>query len=551
MPTDYVDTLQRDYTESRSRVGEAQGKVQDFLSSYDKVKGGNLADLQVSDSALQATLDEHDTNIRRLSGTVAGQTDQYQAAAQGAYRLGARGGRRLLGEARQQISLDLERLNIEARQRRVDAINTHRRLLTEDLQNERAYSLQLGTTLYNTKAAEEERQNRRKALYTDDFTKQILAGKPISDELKQELIDSGHFSTEDVDLIEQQAGSNALLQVRELAAQEGVPLNEADIDYTSDASAVASVQRLLAEGRTRRREQEDEANAREEQKLDLAERADDRANIALEDDIRRGARQDAREDARLAIEKEDFELKKSATKDAGCSKLDSVGERNKCEADALTKALFEQMPARSQGDPLSVALVGSIALNEATTTPEQGAANLAEYKTNYLAILNRFNPENADAREYLGFIARTYTQIPGIQEAFDAGDYQGVKDAISEAVRSTSESAAEVVDALAQRWSEYDRLFDAREQRDYSQRFFESSDPKDVPRERDPIPTAPSSGATQLYTPINPPQEVPPTSVAPQRGVPLPSSQPNPYLSPFNYKNSRLPFGELPFDYRG
>lgn len=495
--TAYLDQLRTARTQSESRAGAAEQRLSDFSSALDRVRGGNIADLQVSDSVLQATLDEYDKNIEQLEGTTFAQTDQYQAAAQGAYRLGARSGRRVLNEARNTINLNLAQLQISARQQRTDAINTYRQVTAAEARSERALALQIGAQAYETELNEEERRNRQNAEYKDTFQRKLLAGEEIGNDFIQQFSESSGRDISDIRRLVDDAGNAAILRLRDLANQEGVPLDENEIDFSSPETTLQSIRSQIESERNRQVARQQRQDELEEGRYQLQLIGQEQSLVQLQANIRQAERQYDLDKARLGLQEQELAVRRAqitagknlaANGATDCSGLQTASERNFCRAARDAADSLQNIPEGDRDDPdIQTILFGNAqrrtaAPNEVTQRPEYEAA-----------ILNKIN--EGDGSFALQIAAKYAGTFPELRAAYINGDPAAARISLQNLLVRHSED----FDATSE--ISYNSIGLFAEQLERAQFL----NPPQETNQGDPATdsTPETSPAEQLFTPIN------------------------------------------------
>lgn len=339
----YQEQLNRAQSSAQQRAGTAETNLRDLNAALSRVRDGDLSDIQVDDPLLQTTLDEYDKSIADLDKS-AYQTDQYQALARGAYSAGARGGRRLLAEGRDQINIQLSQLQLRARQQRVNAIAAYRDAERQNAANERALALQIGQDAYNTELSEEERKIRQDNTHREKFMQQILNGEEITADFIAQYAESAGRDVGEIQALVQEAGNRAINSYRQIAEQEGITLNDEDIDYSSDSATVNSIRNIINKELKRRRDFNEE-QVRKDYNLRVEAH---KRNI--ERDRQQKHHQD--ESRRLQKARLDAELRQGQGGASGCMALESIVERADCLVREATTISLHALPEslRQDGD---------------------------------------------------------------------------------------------------------------------------------------------------------------------------------------------------------
>ena len=206
---------------------------------------------------------------QRVTAFIPYQTTQYQQSAYGAYRLGARGGRRFLNEARETINLDLLKIQNQARAQRADALDTYRRSKIEEQRQARRDAAAFGQQAYKVEEREEQKRIARNERYRQDFEQQLLAGKPLGAEFIAQFAESSGEKAEDIQKLVDQAAGAALSALKEAANKQGILIDEQDIDYSSNESAIRSIRDQMEYSRAQDLARKRREEQRKEAKLSL------------------------------------------------------------------------------------------------------------------------------------------------------------------------------------------------------------------------------------------------------------------------------------------
>ena len=356
---EHLRSLQRSQQEATQRGQTASQQLSSFERSLNQVRGGDLADVNFQDSALNATISDYNRNVQEAQRPYH-TTTEYQSAVYGSYRMGERGGRRFLNEARQQISTDLLKIQNQARAQRADALETYRRSKIEEQRQARRDAAAFGQQAYQVEEREEQKRIARNERYRQDFEQQLLAGKPLGAEFIAQFAESSGEKAEDIQKLVEQAGGAALSALKEAANKQGILIDEQDIDYSSNESAIRSIRDQMEYSRAQELARKRREEQRKETKLDL-DIAGHRLDIEeFEHDKTVDARKLKQGDVRTAIQAARLELdrlrfKEYQSRGRGGANL-SREERDRIRAGDTAEAYLSQI-APEDADNRNIQLV--------------------------------------------------------------------------------------------------------------------------------------------------------------------------------------------------
>ena len=378
---EHLDSLRQSQQQSQQRAQTATDQLASFERSLNRVRGGDIADAQFDDASLQAQIDEYDANVAAGQRSY-DQTTQYQQAAYGAYRLGARGGRRFLNEARQQISTDLLKIQNQARAQRAGALETYRRSKIEEQRQARRDAAAFGQQAYQVEEREEQKRIARNERYRQDFEQQLLAGKPLGTEFIAQFAESSGEKAEDIQKLVEQAGGAAISALKAAADKQGILIDEDAIDYNSNESAIQSIRDQMEYSRAQDLARKRREEQRKETKLDLdiAGHKLDREEFAYDKyatdrKLRQGDVRQSIAAARLELDKLRFEEWRN--RGGGGTNL-SREERDRIRALDTAGVYLEQInPEAAENENIQLVALGVADLNVGGRVRNEKAFNKA------------------------------------------------------------------------------------------------------------------------------------------------------------------------------